>query len=206
MNKSLALIGLIAGINEEDGVGPLSLVPGMKVKCQKDGADVEGEISADENGMIYDSAQDAYCVKSGDSIMWVKSADLQVDAPAPAAEEPAAPAPAGESIAAKFGKKIKKNEAEGEEEPPADGNTGEEPSKEDLYQHAKSECMGMKEALLAIHPLIGAHAPKAAKMMEDMCGMHDQIVESLDAEMGSQGIPGDGDAQSGKGGTEAEPS
>lgn len=188
MSKAAQLLALVMSIREEDGVGPLSLAPGAKVKFMMGDQEMQGEVCMSDDGTCYNQAEDAYCVKVGEEMHWVKSADLSVVAGESKKKTPAKPAP-----------KTKKTEAEGGD--PADTNGDGEISPEELKQKMMAECMGVKECYSRMKEHASQYAPKTMGLIESMETTVDTLMPTFESELSIPDADGGG---AGEGGTEAD--
>lgn len=188
MNKSLALLGLIASITEEgDGQGPLNLMAGAKVKFKEGDQEMAGEICAMDDGSCYNQAEDAYCVKVGDEMLMVKSSELAVSEVRAHKQKPGKP-----------NRYTKTTQAEGKNEDDQSAGDPAAAALDQMKAHvaAVQECYGMMKEMVDPE----AH-PETHAMLENMTSMSGEIAPKYEAELS---IPGDGGG-AGVGGTEAEP-
>lgn len=182
--KAKQLLGLIASITEDgEGAGPLNLMAGQKVKVKQGDQIMDGEVCPMEDGSCYNQAEDSYCVKVGDQMLMVKSADVSLAETKASTQKPGKPNPYI---------KRKQAEAEGEE-----GEVDKQASMAAAVDAIK-ECMGfMKE-------IAGDEAPGTMGHIDNMDKEADQVMPTYESELSlpnpDGGGAGDGGNQQDDGG------
>lgn len=194
MGKAKELLGLIASITEEgEGQGPLNLMAGAKVKFVQGESEVVGEVTAMEDGSVYDQAADAYAVKVGDQVMMVKSSDLSMAETKAARQRPGKPNP--------YKKTLKQESAEGEPGP-VDGPAA---PAEDVLAKMGEDCEMVKGVLSEMDGLCdGDMCPATKGIIQEMMLKADDIMPQYESELSipdaDGGGAGDGGNQQDDGG------
>lgn len=184
MGKANEVLGLIASITEEgEGQGPLNLMVGAKVKVKQGDQVMDGEICAMDDGSCYNQAEDSYCVKVGDQMAMVKSADISMAETKAASQKPGKPNPY---------LKRKSSESEGEE-----GEVDKQASMQAAVDALK-ECYGF------MREIAGDDTPGTNGHIDNMDKEADNVVPTFESELNlpnpDGGGAGDGGNQQDDGG------